>query len=178
MFDHIRNQWIQVEMDLSLSQFSGCSLRGTGIKARVGTQAVTKEDTVENMEKTQRDHMNSRLYAVFGTRQTDYMKQFNLVDDDRPANAEEAVERIKAGQYMIRKKNADFDDGDDDEYDYDGAFSRIYWRDPSKVKDQAGYKAAMDAMNKEFENVLDTVKLAPYADAVAAFENFKKPTVH
>lgn len=123
-----------------------------------------KEETPMDMESNQRNYLEHRIDSVVREKVSDLRRSFGLEDNKPPSSTEEFIARIKAGEYILR--------GDADEYGY-LEFTRIRWRTPDMVKDQAGFDAASKRVTDARTELLDKARLYPIADATKAFEEFK-----
>lgn len=135
------------------------------------TQAAT---TVNQDDAKKRDHLASRIWSIYSKHVDTLREKFNMNDDIRPWNAKELVERIKEGKFILDKKFDKLDEDELDEY-FDGPFDGIYWRDPDKVKDVDGFRAAMAELDIAYKHVQDDIAiLSPEKalESVRAFEDW------
>lgn len=114
----------------------------------LNVQTVATADTTE---RSQRDHLLNRIFKEFCSKDVQMRRDFWLDEMKEPQTAAEAVQRIKDGLFELP--------GDDD---FDGGYTSIRWRDPSKKADLAGYKAALEKMKTARQDAEDEITiLAP-----------------
>jgi hypothetical protein len=104
----------------------------------------------------------------------------HLIDEpDAPKDAEEFIERIKAGKYTLMDKETskyflEFTDS------YDGDYTlpkRLRWR--TEKADEAGYEAALEALDTAFTKLKATIMANDYKASIDAVDAFAaKHTVH
>lgn len=121
--------------------------------------------TGENIEAGQRDAVRSALRSTRERLSADLKKSFGLTDDDKPSTPAEFVKRITDGLYTIDKDDADRMTYSPECY--------LRWRDPAKVEDKAGFKAAYDQLLVAYEDVKLKAILSPVADLLQLVEDFK-----
>lgn len=122
----------------------------------------------ESIEQTQRHAVMRALSNAFDKIRSDLKKQFGLIDDESPKTPTELVKRIADGQYTIDKEHADYEG-----WDAASAVRYVRWRDPSKVEDKAGYKAARAQLDTTYEDTKLKAVLSPVADLLQLVEDFK-----
>ena len=93
-------------------------------------------------------------------------KQFGLENDDYPMSAQELVNRIAAGKFILNPETKDTT-----QYSKGDVLRNITWRDPAIKKDQAGYDAAEKALGEAYLTAKMAIMTNPAAgaDAVAKF---------
>lgn len=132
-------------------------------------QPTKREYTMIDQEIEQRRYLLDRTRSVQINKARELGKTFGLEDDVRPSSPEDMIKRIQDGMYVLTARDQ-FDD--DDDCFRTCAFDRLHWRDPAKVRDNAGYEAANERMAKAATQLNDTVRLTPIADAFKAFKEF------
>lgn len=108
------------------------------------------------------DYLTGRLHDAFDAKNTELQRMFHLIDDQAPRTPEELIERIKAGKFTLPEK--------DKRRTYWGAYDQIIWRDPSAKKDQDGYDAAFDLLEKERTKAKDAIMISDPADGLKAIQ--------
>lgn len=117
----------------------------------------------------EQNYLIERLYEVSQETYAEAQKAFHLVDDAAPKTAEEMIARITAGKYVLDEKDAKKASWNTTAY--------IEWRDPSAVKDEAGFKAQQEKQNAAFVAAKDVIYLGDKADALKAVLAVKE-TLH
>lgn len=128
----------------------------------------TKENTMMNMDNTetrQRNQMKDRLLEVADNHDSALRRAFHLTDDEFPANAEDFVQRIKDGKFVLRSQT--------DTWCGSHFMDRVRWRDPAAVADHEGFKLAEKRLEAAREALDDKISFLPVAESYAAFEAFK-----
>lgn len=123
-----------------------------------------KEEPMINMENDQRNYIERRIYDVMEEKEISMSRHFKLLDDESPKTAEETIQRIKDGNFVLREKNSFWGNSFND---------RVQWRNPAAVKDQDGFDAAEKRMFEAKKTLMDKARLYPIAEATKAFEEFK-----
>lgn len=151
----------------------------TATQAPIGYACVQpREYTMMDQEIEQRRYILDRTYTVQHQKDQALEEFFNLRDDARPVSPEDLIKRIQDGQYVLESKD-EFDD--EDEFCFSNNFDRLHWRDPAKVRDQLGYKAAEKNLKEAVQKLQDKARLYTIAEATKAFEEFQATdftTVH
>lgn len=118
-------------------------------------------------------YLGERSYSIYHSKRIDMKRQFGLLDDEAPKNAKEFLDRIASGKYVIPADKMD-------KPNY-GEYTRfIEWRDPAKVKDQAGYDAAekkLEAIKTKAEDTITLFTSDP-AKQLAALQEFESATIN
>lgn len=125
-----------------------------------------------NMEREQRNYLDNRIYLTTEAKDIELSRAYGLLDDGHPKSAEEMIQRITEGKYILRPNNED----EDGWGHY--AWERIRWRDPAMKEDRAGYKAAMATVSAARQKVQDHARLSPIDVAFKVFEEFEATTFH
>lgn len=87
---------------------------------------------------------------------------------ENPKTFNEAIERIKAGQYTV-PKNPDVETWN--------ALGDIIWRDPSVKEDKVSYQAFQAKQNKLYTAAMDTIYISEPAEGLKAVQDFEAVTV-
>lgn len=151
-----------------------------GMKPEKCTANIPKETTMRlyndceefSPESNSLAYLGERSYSIANTKRTELMRKFGLLDDEAPKNAREFLERIASGMYVIPADKMD-------KHNY-GEYTRfIEWRDPAKVKDQAGYDAAVKKLEAAKTKAEDTLTLftSDPAKQLAALQEFESVTI-
>lgn len=135
--------------------------------AKKGNNTMYTTQTYTN-EPSARSHLQSRLYDTREKKNVDLRRFFGLMDDEAPETAEDTIQRIKDGKYILRPAS-----------DYYRTFrDRIRWRDPAKQEDEAGYEAAWEVLNKDFQDANDIITVLDVKDGLSALKQFESKTYH
>jgi len=106
-------------------------------------------------------YLNERIENINCALRDKLEIQFGLSDDTDPKTASEAVERIKAGKYVLPNRNSDY------------GYRSIIWRDPSVVADKDGFLIAIEAKDKAKTAARDIVMTGTPADGLKAVQDFE-----
>lgn len=143
---------------------------GWGNKPKEGSKPMASyaQATVINpasIEAEQREIVRSALRTQRESIRAQLRKDFGLVDDDEPRTPAEFIKRIADGQYTIDEKYLD--------YRSYAPWSYVRWRDPKKVEDKAGFKAAEEKLDASYQDAKLKAALLPIADLLQLVEDFK-----
>jgi hypothetical protein len=129
-------------------------------------------DTLAPIDGQQKAYLLNRVRSIRADKESMLLTRYNIVDDPAPVSAEELVERITQGKYIITPK-------DPRRYDY-SPFDRITWRDPAKVKDEAGHLKALEVLQAMKTKVKDAIWIGTPEDGLKAVQEFEAAdvTVH
>lgn len=141
----------------------------TAVQCNAANQAK-REYTMIDQEVDQRRYILDRTRTVQCQKSRDLEETFGLVDDVRPTNPEDLIKRIQDGKFVLTARD-EFDDDEDCGYYHN--FERLHWRDPAKVRDQEGNKAAQKRLLDASQKLSDKARLYTIADATKAFEEFE-----
>lgn len=117
-------------------------------------------DNDKHIESSKINYLSARAANVQYGKEQGMRKTFGLVDDYAPETAAELVKRIQDGKFLLK-------DDSKDKTCYDPT-RFIKWRDPAVKEDQAGYKAAVDALGKVYQDTKDTIAIGTPAEGLAA----------
>lgn len=117
--------------------------------------------------KDERDYLASRTIDIYSQKKSSLKKNYGLVDDDTPKDAEEIVARINAGKYII-----------EDTKTWRGVEKTFRWRDPAMKEDKAGYDASKITLQKLLQDTRDAIYIKPSIDGLAAVQAFEAATVN
>lgn len=136
------------------------------------TEEVEKENNMNtsiqvavNDDQTKR-YLKDRLYAVTHEKRTALSRKFGMIDDEAPRTANELIKRITDGKYVIRKDRGD-------SRTYSDSLAYINWRDPAVTKDEAGFDAANDKLEKAQTAVKDQIVVLDAEKGLAALQTFE-----
>lgn len=118
-----------------------------------------------SIEAEQREIVRSALRTQREVIRNQLRKDFGLVDDEDPRTPAELIKRIADGQYTIDEKYLD--------YRSYAPWSYVRWRDPKKVEDKAGFKAAEEKLDASYQDAKLKAALLPIADLLKLVEDFK-----
>jgi hypothetical protein len=107
-------------------------------------------------------YLNERIETIAWQKCESLRRQFGLIDGAPPSTASEAVERIKAGKYVLPSQDM-----------IDTGVRSIIWRDPSVVKDKAGYDVAFEAKINAKIAARDVVMTGTPAEGLKAVQDFE-----
>lgn len=111
-------------------------------------------------------YLKEQVYSIYETKRLELRKQFNI-DDNSIKNANDLIDAIKNGQYIL----------DDKEVARNwGATHGISFRDPTKPADRVGYDLAKLNLKDALQNTKNAiVVLSPEAglEALNAFKAWK-----
>lgn len=128
-----------------------------------------KEENMDNNIQTRRiAHLRDRAESVFFTHQRNLQKKFGLVDDDAPLTANELVQRIKDGKFVIPEGK-----GDTRYYSGYNGTAMIEWRDPAVKKDRKGYDEAEKVLNKAVTELGDKIEILDPVESLKALQEFE-----
>lgn len=128
-----------------------------------------KEENMDNNIQTRRiSHLRDRAESVFFTHQRNLQKKFGLVDDDAPMTANELIQRIKDGKFVIPEGK-----GDTRYYSGYNGTAMIEWRDPAVKKDRKGYDEAEKVLNKAVTELTDKIEILDPVESLKALQEFE-----
>jgi hypothetical protein len=180
--------------NLSISPLSRGHLTNSGnlvydvdlvpIKKEPATQAVLNKKKKENtmcldcedngirkwtVEETRIDYLSERAYSIKNEKRTALARKFGIIDDEAPETAQELVDRILAGKFVLGEKK--------DRTHY-SPVQNIQWRDPAITKDEVGFKAAAEKLAKEHQKVVDTIQILPPEQGLKALQEYEAATIN
>lgn len=131
-----------------------CAIKETGNKPM-----YVEND--KHIESAKVNYLSNRLGEVGFKKYYDLRKTFGLINDEAPTSAEDLVKRIQDGKFLLN------DNSKNNNYD---PVRYITWRDPSVVKDEAGYEAAAKDFRKASQAAQDLVAIGTPSEALAAIQ--------
>jgi len=161
---------------ISLATSQGRQCGKTELTTELLLAAVEKEEkentmcyecgnTPETMDIRQLEYFLGRSTEIQCEKDEALQKKFGLIGDNSPASAQELVDRIASGKFVLdpEKKDKKTWTGD--------LLSRFSWRDPAIIKDEVAYETAKKKLWDAFTLTRDAIMSAPAkgAEAVAAF---------
>jgi hypothetical protein len=147
-------KWGHKKKDTTMSRYDN-----PNIDISIDTEAPTSD-----IQRT-RDYLNDRVSSIFWKKDDELRRQFGLIDDDRPETVTDLLARIAAGKFTISEDKKD-------SVDYD-PIRFIKWRDPSVKEDQAGYRLAHAASEKQSTAIRDAIAVLDPKDALAAVQAYE-----
>lgn len=157
--------------DINYMSLADCTTTTAKAACNPIYEAAMKEEegkTTMNYN-TERDYLDSRVVYVYNDHETNLVKHFKI-SAVGPETVEEAVERIKAGNYQLtEKKNRSI---------WTGWSCDIIWRAPGEEPDTAGYKVAREKLDAAYHTVRDVVMTQDSGKGLAALNEFKSATFH
>jgi len=125
---------------------------------------------------TAREYLTSRIQNVqYEKSSGDLRKAFYLDDDQAPATAKEALERIAAGKFVAPTEEQE--KVMKEQYGYRW-YSHLTWRDPSKPADRDGYRKAVEALEEAATEARDVIKTGTEKEGLEALKAFQAQTFH
>jgi len=130
------------------------------------------ETTAASIEGTQREHLQTRLRSVKNDKtealkDTFHMKPVSLKTED------ELIAAMKSGNVRVAEGYKNPEDG---KLYYGLSSLRIEAFDPAK--DEAGYKAAAELVDKAYTDAKDKVIVLPLEKGLEALNSFESATFH
>lgn len=126
-------------------------------------------DNDKHIESSKINYLTQRADNLWYTQHDKLRKQFGLIDDDAPQTAQEIVDRITSGKYVLKVDTKDKKNYDPVRY--------ISWRDPTVKADQAGFDAAMKLFEKAKQDTMDIIAIDTPMNALAAVKALEAWTV-
>ena len=117
-------------------------------------------DNDKHIESSKINYLSDRAATVQYRKEQDARKTFGLVDDMAPETAAELVKRIQDGKFILKDETKDKNVYEPARY--------IKWRDPAVKEDTAGFRAAVDALAKVYQDTKDTIAIGTPAEGLAA----------
>jgi hypothetical protein len=111
-----------------------------------------------------KEYLKDRLSSARSSRERKAMIKFGLEDDFFPRLAEDVVDRIKSGLYVINEER----DGD-----CFNPWDAIEWRDPAIKKDFPGFKKWQELEKQTFLVAKDTVVVKSYDEGLKALQDYE-----
>ena len=111
-----------------------------------------------------KEYLKDRLSSARSSRERKAMIKFGLEDDFFPRLAEDVVDRIKSGLYVINEER----DGD-----CFNPWDAIEWRDPAIKKDFPGFKKWQELEKQTFLAAKDTVVVKSYDEGLKALQDYE-----
>ena len=125
-------------------------------------------DNDKHIESSKINYLNDRASQVFYKKADELPRKFGLEDDAAPRSVSEFLKRIQDGKFMYK---------DETKKDTEGYFYRPYegirWRDPSVKEDNAGHKAAYEALSAAYQDTKDTIAIGTPAEGLAAVKTLE-----
>lgn len=121
-----------------------------------------QETKVTKMDEKQ--HLRDRLYEIYLVKVNELQLHFKL-NTVAPSTIEEAIERVKAGDYQLKDKK--------ERYCYEYMWNHIIWRKPGEEADNEGYLVALvklDAARKRAQDDIIVLDAEAGLDAMRKFE--------
>jgi len=126
-------------------------------------------DNDKHIESSKINYLSNRVETIWYQKHDALRKQFGFQDDAAPVTAQEIVDRITAGKFVLKADSKDKRNYDSVRY--------IQWRDPTVKEDQAGFDAAMKLFEKAVQDTRDIVAIDTPINALAAVKALEAWTV-
>jgi hypothetical protein len=129
---------------------------------RIDAQTPAKFDATQQAN----DHLLERLSAATEDKLDTARHTFGLVDDDRPETAQELIDRITSGKFIVPEDRKN-------QKTWGYPLEYIRWRDPAIKRDEDGFQKYETSVEVASDDVMDTIIVkGPDAglDAVNAFK--------
>jgi hypothetical protein len=136
--------------------------------ANYATAAIV--NTTSDTERKIR-YFTDRLYELRSEKSDDLREQFGIQDAKPPKTPLELIQRIKDGQFVIRKSDRERDEFDGGDVWYGDAWSSIRFRDPAVKRDEEGYDRGYEALDKAYSAAKD--QLYAGTDPVKVLADFQ-----
>lgn len=123
-----------------------------------------------------KNHLFTRADCAFRKIDGSLQADFGLTNEESPKTPKEMTDRIIAGKFALPK-----DADNEDDYIFCGTSDlarKIIWRDPAKVADKDGYKAAKVLLDAAYNSTVDAIMVSEPAEGLVAYQNFTKQTFH
>lgn len=126
------------------------------------TNKGTKPMYNENFNQAQLgfNYLVNRAADAHSIQNRELQKTFGMVNDEQPRTAEELINRVLAGKYILKDSSKEVNTSRPADY--------VIWRDPSVKEDKAGYEAATKELDKQYTITKDAVMSGVYADGLKA----------
>lgn len=126
-------------------------------------------NSAPNPELVQRDYLVGRLHSANMSKHYEGRKTFNMDPDLAPTTMNDLVQRIKDGKYVIKEDRGD-------KFSWNPA-EQLEWKDPSKKKDEAGFKAFEKLLETATTKAKDQIMISTTADGLKALQDFESSTI-
>lgn len=146
----------------------------------MNTYAMATQVSAPSLEVQQKQYLSERASSVFYTKTNELYPKFGLHDEPTPKSPLEVIERIKAGDFVLRGKWAkDYvADEDDEDCYYYNAFDAFRWRKPGTKRDQVGFDKAVEALKSFYTKTKDSIMIGDAKEGLKALEAFESKTFH
>lgn len=131
----------------------------------------------KHSESAKTNYLLSRMSDVKSKKREVLYKQFGLGVDDTPASAQELIDRITAGKFVLpTEKEEELYRTAYGYYSPSAVLNVIKWRDPSVKEDKVGYKDATDQLEVAAQAVQDLIMIDTNANALEAIKSLENWT--
>ena len=113
----------------------------------------------------QMNYLLARLTNLSYTKASELRKDFGLTDDPFPETPKELLARITEGKYVLPKESEDKSSFCPLDY--------IRWRDPAKLEDKEGYKAADKLFQVDYTTTKDQIWVKDLDTGLKALQDFE-----
>lgn len=143
----------------------------------ISISVQTEASSQNNQDRDARRHLSWRLNAESNDASRKAEKFFGL-EQDPPKNAEEAIQRIKDGKFILRKKKdyrGIYEDHDMCEGSHESdPLDRVIWLDPAKKRDPYGYRDWADKVrDPAWNEANDIIEVLSPEQGLKALAEFK-----
>lgn len=128
--------------------------------------AMVVQTIDNNPDQAAKSHLQTRVMHTYWLKDLELQKNFGLMDDDCPTDANEIVARVKAGKYTITEPKEDWQS------------AQFRWRDPAAKTDRDGYRAAKKLLDAAQAKALDEIVVLFPEQGLEAFRTFEATTFH
>jgi hypothetical protein len=161
---------VTFEEKATLPQVAHLYVDARGVEIKQETQTKQDCDTMYISEHTpievqQRQRLAERLYTVYREKTADLRRLYGLDDDVLPRTANEFIQRIKDGKFVIREDRGDKDTSSPTQY--------ISFRDPAKKRDELGYNAAAKKLDEALASAKDEIMILPVEQGLKTLQGFQ-----
>ena len=132
-----------------------------------------------NEVAAKKDYLETRAWRIKDEKVFELRQKFNMDNDPYPKTMKEFVKRIQDGKFVLEKRaTKDGVEDEDNSFYFDPWNLRgLSWRDPSKVKDEAGYDKAREELDTRFTAIQDIIAIDTPENALKAIQEWEKETV-
>jgi hypothetical protein len=131
-------------------------------KKKENDMYLDEEIAISTPIQQERNYLLSRLSDEKYLKSQNARITYGLAEDP-PEEAEDYVERIKSGKYVIESRK----NWDGNEHTY------LVWRDPELKKDPQGYNKYREELIKQEKETMDIIQTSTAADGLKALKEFQ-----
>jgi len=129
----------------------------------------------KHTESAKTNYLLGRFTFVKDKHRQELMKQFGLYGDEPPQTAQELVDRITSGKFVLPTVDEENTTRKTYCWPYSPAYA-IKWRDPAIKEDKPGFDATEEQLKTAALDVHDVVMIKTNDEALAAIKTFESWT--